>query len=400
MGALSPVVARALAPVLEEEARRVQADVLRELAQDPTITRRLEDGARRPVRVNGAEYLRAGWSDDLSDHDAEPLGVGAAEFVHALRPLEYTIAPILPRGSIHALTALTNHGKTAISLTACVAAALGVPCGSLTFPRPQKGLILCGENVNGFRARMLATLELLGAEPADLDGVVRVVPQALGLHDHLERIKDEGAKLGAVDWVNVDTSAAYFSYEREDDNVQALAHARDMRELSRMDGEPGVLVNCHPTKNATSDALLPRGGSAFLNEIDGNLTCWLDGQVSTLSWQRKIRSDDFDPIPFEIERRVVTWSGVEFATVVARPMAEARVQELAQRNVEDENKLLWAMAREPTASIDHWRGLCGLASKSKVHRLLTRLAEDKLTRKYRGRWVLTEAGKKESEGIR
>ena len=56
--------------------------------------------------------------------------------------------------------------------------------------------------------------------------------------------------------------------------------------------------------------------------------------------------------------------------------------------------------QEPGASIDRWRGLCAFTSKSKVHRLLTHLKGDSLVRKYRGRWMLTEAGKKGSSGIR
>ena len=39
-------------------------------------------------------------------------------------------------------------------------------------------------------------------------------------------------------------------------------------------GGPTVTVSCHqPNKNANDDNLLPRGGGAFLAEVDGNLTC-------------------------------------------------------------------------------------------------------------------------------
>jgi hypothetical protein len=39
-----------------------------------------------------------------------------------------------------------------------------------------------------------------------------------------------------------------------------------------MPGGPCVLVACHPPKNAGDDNLLPRGGGAFIAEMDGNLT--------------------------------------------------------------------------------------------------------------------------------
>ena len=47
-----------------------------------------------------------------------------------------------------------------------------------------------------------------------------------------------------------------------------------------MPGEPCVIVACHPVKNASDDNLIPRGGGAFLNEVDGNLTAtrWRRGR--------------------------------------------------------------------------------------------------------------------------
>jgi len=44
-----------------------------------------------------------------------------------------------------------------------------------------------------------------------------------------------------------------------------------MRSLTELQGGPTVLVLCHPTKNATADNLIPRGGGSFIAEIDGNL---------------------------------------------------------------------------------------------------------------------------------
>jgi hypothetical protein len=74
--------------------------------------------------------------------------------------------------------------------------------------------------------------------------------------------------------VVVDTSTAYFSGDDENSNVQALEHAKWLRSLStRIPANPTILVCCHPTKNSGEDALVPRGGGAFLNELDGNLAC-------------------------------------------------------------------------------------------------------------------------------
>ena len=70
----------------------------------------------------------------------------------------------------------------------------------------------------------------------------------------------------------IDTSAAYFEGDDENSNVQLGGHASGLRELS-LPGGPTTIINCHPTKNATDDNLVPRGGGAFLAEVDGNLVC-------------------------------------------------------------------------------------------------------------------------------
>ena len=67
-------------------------------------------------------------------------------------------------------------------------------------------------------------------------------------------------RLGGVSFVLIDTSAAYYEGDEENANVQAGNHARLMRQLVNLPGEPCVLVMCHPVKNATQDNLLPRGG--------------------------------------------------------------------------------------------------------------------------------------------
>jgi hypothetical protein len=62
-------------------------------------------------------------------------------------------------------------------------------------------------------------------------------------------------------------------------------YARQLRRFTTMPGGPTVLVNCHPVKNASSDNLLPRGGGAFLAEVDGNLTCTRNDTVVSAHWQ-------------------------------------------------------------------------------------------------------------------
>ena len=82
-------------------------------------------------------------------------------------------------------------------------------------------------------------------------------------------------KRGGVDFVIIDTSAAYCLKDDENSNPQMGAHARMLRAMTKLPGGPCVLVLCHPIKHATDPSqLVPRGGGAFLAEMDGNLTIW------------------------------------------------------------------------------------------------------------------------------
>ena len=121
------------------------------------------------------------------------------------------------------------------------------------------------------------------------------------LSENIDRIREEVKRLGGVQLIIVDTSAAYFEGESENDNAQAGDHARMLRSLTRLDGGPCVVVNCHPTKYATDNNLVPRGGGAFLNEMDGNMPCINDdGLVRVQRDNAKFRGPQWDPIVFEL----------------------------------------------------------------------------------------------------
>ena len=76
-----------------------------------------------------------------------------------------------------------------------------------------------------------------------------------------------------------------------------------LRTLTTLPGGPCVLVLCHPVKHVTEPSqLLPRGGGAFLAEIDGNITLWKhDGVLLDLHHTDKLRGPGFEPINFRLE---------------------------------------------------------------------------------------------------
>lgn len=314
--------------------------------------------------------------------------VGLAQFISELRPPKYVLRPFLQRGYVYALTAHTNHGKTALVHYWILKRVTG------------RVLLLCGENPDDSRARMYALAEHLKLDLAELDKRVYVWAGANKLRDILGSVISQANKIGEFDLVVVDTSAAYFSYEDENDNVQARQHAQDCRVLTEsIAGHPCTLIPCHPAKASSQDSLTPRGGSGFNGEIDCNLTLHFDGEIATLH-HIKIRGPAFEPqtyrmVPYTIQG-IADEEGGAIESVVCEALNEAQEAVLSARRTEDENLVLFAMKAAPEAAMASWARACGWqGNKAKVHRILLRLEPDKLVRKYRGRWELTPKGVRE-----
>jgi hypothetical protein len=356
--------------------------------------RALASLSNRPVTNGGA----------LSEKSDKPLLVDAGEWLAVADRQEWVVDGVVQRGSLYSVTAATNHGKTAITLLLAICVATGRRFSGRHIV-PGNVLILCGEDPNGFRPRLRATIEKLGLEREDIIGRVTVLPYALPLREHLDQIKQEAATRGDLSLVLVDTSVAFFTGDSEDDNLQARAHAWDLRELTELPGKPAVLVNCHPTKGADRESLTPRGGGAFLNEIDTNLTVWAEGETATLHWQRKKRGPDFDPIPFEFMGVSLQEGDYKVQTVVAWPITDEREQQIRKARNQDEDRLLYAMLHYPNHHYAEWSGDCGwnseagAPSKSKVFRVMNRLKEDGLVAKTRRGYGLTPKGQKEAEKV-
>jgi len=353
--------------------------------------RALASLSNRPVTNGGV----------LPEKSGKPLLVDAGEWLSEADRQEWIVDGIIQRGSLYSVTAATNHGKTAIMLLLALCVGTGRRFAGRDI-KPGGVLILCGEDPNGFRPRMRASMEKLGLEREDVIGLVTVLPYALPLREHIDQIKQEAARRGEFTMVLVDTSVAFFTGDSEDDNLQARAHAWDLRELTELPGKPAVLVNCHPTKGADRDALTPRGGGAFLNEIDTNLTVWAEGETATLHWQRKKRGPDFDPIAFEFMGAQIIEGDYKVQTVIAWPITDEREQQIRKARNQDEDRLLYAMQHYPTHHFAEWANDCGWngeKAKSKVFRVMERLKADALVAKTRRGYGLTKKGEEEAKKI-
>lgn len=351
--------------------------------------------------LDGRATNASGSAKVVGGGTAEPLPVVSGDrFCCDIPTWDELVERIIMLGYVYSLTGLTGHCKTALlvllMLSVCTKQHFG--------PHPLKTgkvLYLCGENPVDAQLRFAVLLQALGLQADALKNSLVVVPAAFHLEERLPDIRGLASRLGPFVLVVVDTSVAYFSYGDENNNLDARNHAADCRSLTTINGNPAVIVAAHPTKGAGKDNLLPRGGGAFLNEVDGNLTVWRDGETVALHHAGKFRGSPFDPVTFKLEQAdiigVTRKDGRPHRSVFLQWIDDTEAAKLDTGRIQDENRLLWALLHYPNGTFSDWASACGWKGKGKVSRALEALSADHLVKKYRGRYTLTDAGKREAE---
>ena len=337
--------------------------------------------------------------------DPEPSAGGwtmqsAAAFTADFVAPEYIVDGVVRRGMLYTLTAPTGSGKTAVMLYAATSIAMGEMFGDRECEQGDV-IFMAGENPDDVRARMIATMEYSGIDPARCR--VHFIAGTFSIKNDLARIADEAAKLPNLVLIVVDTFAAYFPGDDENNNAQALDFARVVRKLTVLPSKPAVVMPAHPVKNASRSNLSPKGGSSLVNEVDGNLTLWNDGGVVTLHWQVKFRGAEFEPLNFELKRResekLRDAKGRLMPTILAIPMLTMRKMELAKENLTKEEQMLFSLSDNPEFSLMQHGTTLGFNHPQKVTRLLVKLEKQKLVKKLWTGWELTSDGKRVVEKI-
>ncbi len=339
----------------------------------------------------------------LRPDEPERFIKSSAEFVAGFVPPDYLIDHLLQRRFCYSLTGATGAGKTTVTLQVAASVALGKPFGGRGVEKGRV-LFLAGENPDDIRMRWIALSDVMGFDLTTIG--VHFIPGVFRIGEMTDRISREAEMLGGVALVIVDTSAAYYPGSEENSNVQMGEHARQLRDLATLPGGPCVIINCHPVKNAGPENLLPRGGGAFVAEVDGNLTCTKSDTLVTLHWQGKFRGPDFEPIILETKTvtvdRLRDSKGRLIPSVVAQVITETERQSKAIDTRSDEDALLIALlvfdegAASGAAVARHlgWFKSNGEPSRQRAKRLADRLRQARLLTEERGALVLTEKGRK------
>ena len=338
----------------------------------------------------------------------------ARKLLDGFKPIESIVDGLpIARGGLTLLTARTGHGKTTFATLLELALCRGKPFAGREVTRGSV-LVLAGENPDDYSMHLAATLQDTGVSPSDLEssaGCLLVVPGIFSIDFEIDALRQETRGGDGLVAVIVDTSAAFFSSDEENDNVAMKRHASVLRLLTTLPGSPAVIVLCHPTKNAAQDALLPRGGGSFTAEADANLTLWKDeSNVVTLSWHGKIRGPSFDPIRFELASVELAGfqdcRGKPIHSSVVRHVPDARADMLQAREVNDQDRLLIALRKTPEASVSDLARDTGMVDgagkplKSKADRRLKSLEQLALAERNRhGKWKLTPKGQKDADAL-
>lgn len=320
----------------------------------------------------------------------------AKAFCDAYTPLSYAVEPFIRSSSLYTLTAKTGSGKTALLIVMALAVAAGRK--DILGREVTQGRVayIAAENPDDLRMRIKVAASHLNVDLTDLG-------QHLTILDCRVRPEELVAKMQALATEQpfaltmIDTLAAFFDGKDLNDNVQGGEFMRRIRRLTRIIGLPSVIVASHPVKNAPDDKLIPYGGGAILNEVDGNLTLTKAGGLIKLHWQGKLRGLEFSPALFRIEHAsspdVVDAKGRQVELPVMRPTSEDEAERLEQARINSDIALLRAMIPGPGRSIRAWATASGL-SKSAVHRALSKLATERMVQKSLGKWTITPAGRK------
>ena len=330
---------------------------------------------------------------------AKPL----RQFLDESTVVEFLIDSIFRRGWLYTITGMTGAGKTGIAVSLALAIAAGKAIDNDHGIQQGTVLYIAGENADDVRGRFQAMLVRI-QWPEEAINNIHVIDQSFLLEERLADLLQIIATVKPIAvFVDTDQAVSLHGDGEENSNNSRMKHAKNLRQLTRCESRPTILDLCHPNMSAKSDGLRPRGGSSFLNEIDGNVRCWRDEPNTTLA-------SDFDKwrgVPFELTFRkeeievgsVVDQHGTKLKLPVYVPATDEQGTFDKFNAYSERLLLLRTMAKYPhmnqTALLQElgWKTKAGNPDKPKISRLMKRLREEDpaLVGEHGG---LTAAGKK------
>lgn len=318
------------------------------------------------------------------------------EFAGNPQPPVYIIDGLLQRGFTHSLTGYTGHGKTTMAMHLMLCIAQGKDyCGR----ECEQGstLFIAGENPDNVRYQYAAAIAAQGKKASELP--CYFLPGHFQMSAAEDELHKQCAEIADLKLIVIDSLQSFFEGESDNSNVEMIQAAQRFRRLAEfLPSKPAVIVIAHPAgKKADKTNLLPRGGSSFTNELDGNFTVWAEPDgTQVLHWEGKHRGPPFDPlhlimIDCEFDH-LVDHKGRKLPLKYTREqlvIEQASAAHKAERRAVEALGLIDANPKTTVRTLAQALAV----SSSTAGRVFQELKDEKLIRRHAKKWVLTEGGR-------
>ena len=244
----------------------------------------------------------------------------------------------------------------------------------------QKGRVayVTLENPADFRMKLSVNRFILNIPMADFGDNLVIIDARLSPEEILDQLEVSSEENGPLQLVIYDTFQAGFEGAEFNSNTDVLAFTRRLRTLTTLPGSPSVLIAMHPTKSAGEEDLVPYGGGATVNELDGNLTLWAVNGHIKLGWN-KVRGPEFEPRYYRIEKLsspdIQDIQGRQIMLPVCRAVSEQAAEQREREEVDIKRALLNAMDSQPGSTQGEWAATVGRAKSAVNHHLHAMKAE-------------------------
>lgn len=319
----------------------------------------------------------------------------SASFLADLRPLEYLIDGILPTGVAYSLTGFPGHGKTTLALQFALSVALGEPFADRATSKGSV-LILAGENPYNVKWQYAAALAARNITPAEAD--IHFIQGRFSIKQWTEVLRAKLAAMPTLKLIIVDSLQAFFEGDNDNDNTQMVEMAHALRGIADVPQRPALLIIAHPAgKLPSKENIVPRGGGAFLAEIDGNLTVWSqDASQQTLHHSPKFRGAGFDPIEWVMQvhefSHLTDVHGTPLKLPVSRP--EMTIERANREAAADGILRQYLHTVEAGAPMSVREGAAHFrVSRWRMQQVIETAKDEKLIRRHAKTWVITDGGK-------
>ncbi len=319
----------------------------------------------------------------------------SADFLSDLKPLEYLVDGILPAGVAYSLTGHAGHGKTTLALQFAISVAQGE---NFHDRATSKGsvLILAGENPYNVKWQYAAALAAKDIKPQDID--IHFVQGRFSINQWTEVLRSKMEQMPDLKLVIVDSLQAFFEGDNDNDNTQMVEMAHKLRAMCKTTHRPALLIIAHPAgKTPSKDNLVPRGGGAFLNEIDGNLTVWSeDASQQTLHHSQKFRGASFDPLEWVMQihefDHLTDIHGTPLKLPVSRPEMTIERANREQQTDTYLREYLDSVEQEKPLSVREGASRFGI-SQWRFRQIIQTAKDEKLIKRYAKTYRITDGGK-------